>query len=317
MDSRSSSISLASSQTSFQSARSQLSLSPSTSSNSSQVSVIEVRRPTTLQHYDSSDILSSTSRNTSGSSGSLSSIKHVKDTSDSPCSLMPSAVRFYISDNDDSSDVSQTEPLGETSNDPHNIEILDDAQADAINKAIIDFTHFMQRKRNTDINRGYKTIPIEKGSMSHILLYQDTKNAKLGRYGSKASFSCAFKYAKEKTKNKTTIDEQRILRKIKHENIITLLASFQYSRKTILVLERGQRSLQDVLETRQNGLDEDETRVAVRDIAKALAYFNTHNIVHGDLKTDNVLRISANLCKVCDLALGHIGDAKKKPSSRL
>ncbi|GAA4650797.1 hypothetical protein GCM10023116_30800 [Kistimonas scapharcae] len=144
--------------------------------------------------------------------------------------------------------------------------------------------------------------PIGTGNFANILLYRHMDANEQRDDERLEKFSCAFKFAKEPWEESQIINELTLLREIRDpENILKLFGSFTHSQKTVLVFERCQQSLQNLLD--YGNLTEHQGRGVGRDIANGLTYLQKKGIVLCDLKPDNVLEYKENWWKVCDLGL--------------
>eukprot|EP00795_Rhopilema_esculentum_P002443 gene2443-18096_t len=88
--------------------------------------------------------------------------------------------------------------------------------------------------------------------------------------------------------------ETALLRKLQHENVVTLVAEEAEvgSKATVLIMELCDSSLYHILELPENyyGLSEDEFKCVLQDVASGMKYLREHNVVHRDVKPGNILR---------------------------
>ena len=93
---------------------------------------------------------------------------------------------------------------------------------------------------------------------------------------------------------KTTIREVKILRMLKHENVVHLREAFRRQGKLYLVFEYMEHNLLELLEENANGLpvqttQTDLVRSYIFQLCKAIDYCHKLNIVHRDIKPENLL----------------------------
>jgi calcium-dependent protein kinase len=77
-----------------------------------------------------------------------------------------------------------------------------------------------------------------------------------------------------------------ILRSLDHPNIVRAIETFDYQNHLSLVLELCSGG--DLYS--RDPYTEDQAKVIVRSLLSAVAYLHSHNIVHRDLKFENVVR---------------------------
>lgn len=100
---------------------------------------------------------------------------------------------------------------------------------------------------------------------------------------------------------KTTLREVKILRIMRHENIVQLKEAFRRKGKLYLVFEFVEKSMLDVLEANPNGVDTDTVRVLTYQLMRAIEYCHRHDVIHRDIKPENLLiNPTDNALRLCD-----------------
>ncbi|KAH9624396.1 hypothetical protein KSS87_017951, partial [Heliosperma pusillum] len=93
--------------------------------------------------------------------------------------------------------------------------------------------------------------------------------------------------------------EIEILRKLKHENIIEMLDSFETPQEFCVVTEFAQGELFEILED-DKCLPEEQVRAIAKQLVRALHYLHSNRIIHRDMKPQNILIGSGSVVKLCD-----------------
>ncbi|KAL9240533.1 hypothetical protein vseg_014740 [Gypsophila vaccaria] len=93
--------------------------------------------------------------------------------------------------------------------------------------------------------------------------------------------------------------EIEILRKLKHENIIEMLDSFETAQEFCVVTEFAQGELFEILED-DKCLPEEQVQAIAKQLVKALHYLHSNRIIHRDMKPQNILIGSGSVVKLCD-----------------
>ena len=93
----------------------------------------------------------------------------------------------------------------------------------------------------------------------------------------------------DETVRKTILREDKILRMLKHENIVCLIDAFRRKKRLYLVFEFLQRNLLQVLEEKPLGLEPELIRIYIFQLVRAIRYCHQHAIVHRDIKPENLL----------------------------
>lgn len=93
--------------------------------------------------------------------------------------------------------------------------------------------------------------------------------------------------------------EIEILRKLKHENIIQMLDSFESPQEFCVVTEFAQGELFEILED-DKCLPEEQVQAIAKQLVKALYYLHSNRIIHRDMKPQNILIGAGSVVKLCD-----------------
>jgi cyclin-dependent kinase-like len=99
---------------------------------------------------------------------------------------------------------------------------------------------------------------------------------------------------------KTSLREVRVLKQLRHDNIITLLEVFRRKGKLYLVFEYVEKTILEVLEKRPNGLEDVEVKKYIYQLIRGVEYCHSHNIIHRDIKPENILISKNGALKLCD-----------------
>jgi cyclin-dependent kinase-like len=94
--------------------------------------------------------------------------------------------------------------------------------------------------------------------------------------------------------------EIRILKALKHPNIVDLIEVFRWKGKMLLVFEYVPHTLLEELENNTSGLSEEETRKYMWQLVRGLNFIHQHNVIHRDIKPENLLISKNGALKICD-----------------
>ena len=100
--------------------------------------------------------------------------------------------------------------------------------------------------------------------------------------------------------------EVKMLRFLKHEHIVELKEAFKRKQRVYLVFEYMDRNLLEVLEESPNGLDPEYIRKIIFQLVKAVDYMHSFDIVHRDVKPENLLINRNNVLKLCDFGFARV-----------
>ncbi|XWS08043.1 hypothetical protein CRYUN_Cryun41cG0043600 [Craigia yunnanensis] len=93
--------------------------------------------------------------------------------------------------------------------------------------------------------------------------------------------------------------EIEILRKLKHENIIEMIDSFESQQEFCVVTEFAQGDLFQILED-DKCLPEEQIQAIAKQLVRALHYLHSNRIIHRDMKPQNILIGAGSVVKLCD-----------------
>lgn len=111
--------------------------------------------------------------------------------------------------------------------------------------------------------------------------------------------------SEEKQKNKV-MHEVGILLRMRHPSVVKLFETFETGRHILLVMElcAGGDLLNYVRKRRK--LDEDCAKVIFKQIIEGLGYIHSKNILHRDIKLDNILLDGKGKVKIADFGVSKV-----------
>ncbi|XP_062912452.1 cyclin-dependent kinase-like 1 isoform X4 [Mobula hypostoma] len=98
---------------------------------------------------------------------------------------------------------------------------------------------------------------------------------------------------------KIAVREIRILKQLKHNNLVNLLEVFRKKRKLHLVLEYYDHTVLHELERYPRGLPEVMVKNVMWQILQAVSFCHNHNYVCRDVKLENILITKQGIIKLC------------------
>ena len=84
----------------------------------------------------------------------------------------------------------------------------------------------------------------------------------------------------DETLKKTTLREVKILRLLKHNNIVTLMEAFRRKTKLFLVFEYVDKNLLEILEEQTHGLEPELVKLYIYQLCHAIQWCHSHDIIH-------------------------------------
>nr|XP_020769419.1 cyclin-dependent kinase-like 4 [Odocoileus virginianus texanus] len=111
---------------------------------------------------------------------------------------------------------------------------------------------------------------------------------------------------------KIALREIRMLKQLKHPNLVNLIEVFRRKRKMHLVFEYCDHTLLNELERNPNGVADGVIKSVLWQTLQALNFCHKHNCIHRDVKPENILITKQGIIKICDFGFARIlipGDA--------
>jgi len=105
----------------------------------------------------------------------------------------------------------------------------------------------------------------------------------------------------DEASKKITLREVKLLRALKHENIVELKEAFRRKGVLYLVFEHLEMSVMDLLESKPNGVGPGIVQALTFQLLRALEHCHKHNVIHRDIKPENLLLNSSDYAlRLCD-----------------
>ncbi|GLV40222.1 uncharacterized protein CBL_03630 [Carabus blaptoides fortunei] len=105
---------------------------------------------------------------------------------------------------------------------------------------------------------------------------------------------------------KIALREIRLLKNLKHPNLVNLMEVFRRKRRLHLVFEFCERTVLSELERYPQGCPDMLTRQLVWQILQAVAYCHQHGCIHRDIKPENILITANGVVKLCDFGFARM-----------
>lgn len=104
----------------------------------------------------------------------------------------------------------------------------------------------------------------------------------------------------DKMVKKIALREVRMLKQLRHDHLVNLIEVFRRKKRLYLVFEFVDHTVLDELEKCPNGLDENTVRRILWQVLKGIEFCHVHNIIHRDVKPENILVSRSGVVKLCD-----------------
>ncbi|OVA10156.1 Protein kinase domain [Macleaya cordata] len=162
---------------------------------------------------------------------------------------------------------------------------------------------------NKMVNEYVREFKIGSGSYGKVVLYRSTKDGK--QYAIKAfhkSHLLKLRVAPSETAMTDVLREVLIMKMLDHPNIVNLIEVIDdpNTDQFYMVLEYVEGKWAPEGSGPTGGLGETTVRKYLRDIVAGLMYLHAHNIVHGDIKPDNLLVTSTGIVKIGDFSVSQV-----------
>ena len=115
-----------------------------------------------------------------------------------------------------------------------------------------------------------------------------------------------FKEINDDLVKKTMKRELKILQKLHHPNIVDFQDAFKRKGNLFLVFEFCEKNLLELLQENPKGLDPSLIRHIIFQLCKAIKYLHEQNIIHRDVKPENLLITKNYETKLCDFGFSRL-----------
>ncbi|XP_078064143.1 serine/threonine-protein kinase D3-like, partial [Mustelus asterias] len=164
-----------------------------------------------------------------------------------------------------------------------------------------------QTRGNTDISTVYQIFPDDVLGSGQFGVVYGGKHRKTGR---DVAIKVIDKFRFPSKQESQLRNEVSILQNLRHAGVVNLDAVFETPARVFVVMERLHGDMLEMILSSENGrLPERLTKFLSTQILEALRHLHSKNIVHCDLKPENVLLASADpfpQVKLCDFGFARI-----------
>ncbi|XP_076957572.1 serine/threonine-protein kinase GRIK1-like [Bidens hawaiensis] len=162
---------------------------------------------------------------------------------------------------------------------------------------------------NKIVNEYVREYKIGSGSYGKVVLYRSREDRK--HYAIKAfhkSHLLKLRVAPSETAISDVLREVLIMKMLNHPNIVNLIEVIDdpSTDHFYMVLEYVEGKWVFEGAGPPGGLGQNVSRRYLRDIVSGLMYLHSHNVVHGDIKPDNLLVTASGLVKIGDFSVSQV-----------
>lgn len=130
----------------------------------------------------------------------------------------------------------------------------------------------------------YESIcTVGEGSYGVVLKCRDKSN------GSIVAIKKFLESDSDKAVKKIATREVKILKTLRHENLVNLIEVFRRNRRIFLVFEFIEQNLLEEIERSKIGLGEAKTKEIMYQVVRGVEFMHANNIIHRDIKPENIL----------------------------
>ncbi|ESQ37493.1 hypothetical protein EUTSA_v10002549mg [Eutrema salsugineum] len=170
---------------------------------------------------------------------------------------------------------------------------------------------------NKTVNEFVRQRKIGSGSYGKVVLYQSTVDGK--DYAIKAfhkSHLLRLRVAPSETAMGDVLREVMIMKILEHPNIVNLIEVIDDPETDhfYMVLEYVDGKWAYDASGPPGALGENTARKYLRDVVAGLMYLHSHNVIHGDIKPDNLLVTSTGTVKIGDFSVSQDDDDQLRRS---
>ncbi|KAJ8963483.1 hypothetical protein NQ318_018966 [Aromia moschata] len=105
---------------------------------------------------------------------------------------------------------------------------------------------------------------------------------------------------------KIALREIRLLKNLKHPNLVNLIEVFRRKRRLHLVFEFCERTVLNELERYPRGCPEILCQQIIKQTLQAVEYCHQHGCIHRDIKPENILLTGMGVVKLCDFGFARM-----------
>ncbi|KAI5740400.1 hypothetical protein M8J76_003469 [Diaphorina citri] len=105
---------------------------------------------------------------------------------------------------------------------------------------------------------------------------------------------------------KIALREIRLLKSLKHPNLVNLLEVFRRKKKLHLVFEFCDHTVLNELENHPHGLPWDLIKQITWQVLRGVSYCHRHACIHRDIKPENILLTANGVVKLCDFGFARL-----------